>query len=177
MGNKLTRRAALSGIAALVPAAATAVPAVDAIAHPDAELLALDKQIDALLARFAEHEALPDDVEHPAWDPIYEAIDAAPDDDPDSNFWNDPEAWHRNKIQAEWFDSFKRIMDAKPATKDGLAVMARVYLLRQDMLSHDPDADGYGERLAQAILSVFGIAAPPNEFSDRFEERIRHKAA
>jgi hypothetical protein len=176
MTTKLSRRAAMTGLAAIAPAAA-AIPAIAAAAHPDAELLALDRQLHALLPRFAENEALPDDHEHPAWDPIWAAIDAAPDDDPHSKFWGDPRAWQVCHIQDEWYAAYDRIMTAKPTTNEGLAVMARAYLLEQDQMSHNPDAEGNGERLAHAVLSFFGIAPPANEFTERFEERIRNRAA
>jgi hypothetical protein len=164
MTMNTTRRAALGAIASTAIAgtvhasdcATNNAPALEpgecncGAQHPDATLLALDKQLDALLIEFDEHDAMPEDFNHPIWQQLIA----------EHPYEHDICGWHHGQILARYHEVIDAIMDEQPRTPEGLAVMARTLSLEWDKM--EEDMDGREEVFCRAVLAFCG--AEPRDY-------------
>ncbi len=126
MTKRLSRRAALAGLAAAVPVAA-ASPALGA-AVADADLMALDEELDACLVEYANHE-------RPEDDPFWDEVEAAHPE------WKDLDAEHMDYANARFDKALDAIMAQRPATFAGLAVVVRAAEMEIEMYGSEPSGD------------------------------------
>ncbi len=158
MKKVLSRRAALAGIAALAPAVDAAHTVNAKGAHPDAALFVLDRKIDALLAEFEAHDAMGDDFSSPVWRKL---IKEHPKE-------RDIEAWHRDQIHERFAAAVEKIMAKQPRTLEGLAVMARTWLLdaeRTGIQDYAGPTEIQAEQLCLALLTFCGAEPRKYKFS------------
>jgi hypothetical protein len=148
--TKMTRRAALASLSTV--AAIGAPSAVAAMGEPetkpaplsyaDAALLELNKELDACIAEFARHKAMPE-FPHPAWD----ALSAA---HPEEKHIVD---YDMSCINARANAAFDAIMCKRPFTIEGLHVMARAARLEIEWWCASAAGDLDPERRTQFDLS------------------------
>jgi len=187
--STLSRRHLVTTAAAL-PALALPAFASEAIGpnHPDAELLRLGVELEALIVEYHAQCAI-DRKEWAAVDAELEAIGlpdiergSLPDDEyrayqlkrataTDSIFhdWRGRRGLDENGLSIAWTSIHDRqnplidaIMEIKPHTLAGLAVMARTFTLHHaEQWEHDYDEGSHHRAFMEAVCAIAGVVPVP----------------